>query len=425
MPRGSPSTAAGRLRAPALRAAEVLPPGVEVLQEECFGGDCRWELTSLPNDLKETGALGIEVLRTSVTAAILSIEEDKFAQAPVRIELPDPEKVPSPEAFVKELSAAIRRAVSPFKWKGVVGISVSSSVRSALGLADDSFTNLARKLTGVLEGSGLTPSFTHTMVHTEAAGYAEIAATGEEGGASWRQQVLVATLGENLGAVLFKAGHRVRRTGLNTMVATQWMPSALDDGPLADAWRSIGWPKPRVPGVGSEAWEDFGRLVDQYVIDLTELASPDRVVLVPTGQSGSMENFMQELTPLLTRSQALAKERGFTIESGPPPKDAIVKGAALAALVELRSVRAQLTVRQALEGAKSLNVLSPAQLRAVFDAFDLNGDGTLAETELQSALDLMGLPQDVSSVFEDVLRSVFDGGDMRAKRLLAGTALCF
>jgi hypothetical protein len=54
-----------------------------------------------------------------------------------------------------------------------------------------------------------------TLLDAEAGGYAELA----YGPADFEEElVLVVTLGKAMGAVLYKQGHRVRNTGMNTNI---------------------------------------------------------------------------------------------------------------------------------------------------------------------------------------------------------------
>jgi len=312
------------------------------------------------------------------------------------------------------LAETLVKAVAPWAaWKGVVGFSLTRNVVKAMGYLNDEGT-LPAVLSLLLQRHGIQASFVHTMDLTEAAGYAELGAgqfeaAETESREEWRGQVLVATLGANWGGVIFNDGHRIRQSGLSTMVTPDWAGSGSD----LKQWG-------RLPRVGDPEWDEYIRLADDYIMNMVELTRPDHLVLMPTGAAATRPERLQPeaFLPLLTRTSAAAAAGGFTFGGSRSPEHAIVRGAALSALLELRLVRARKAVRKALEGAASVERLSPAQLRAVFDAFDTDGSGLLSSTEVAKGLDFLGLTNDASEAFAGEMAEgmTFEGFDQWWKK---------
>lgn len=364
---------------------------IEVLHEDCLGGACgAWEIRSLSQDVVETEALGIELGPTSVQAAVLDLRSSLFVTTPVVVPL-DPEL--AKQDFRQALQGALLTAAGRmYRDITVVGCSVTPQVALDLGLPDSSFTSLVMTFGPLLRKTLKNPDcFVHIMPHAEAFGYAEIAAAARSSedlvdvkDDGFRQKlVMLVTLGEDLGAVLFRNGHRIQRSGLNTWISDRW---------------PVGVKVPKA-GAGSE-WADYVDLVQNCLMEMVQLVQPDRLVLVPSGallEAGASEALFEKLPDF----HELAISEGIAVEVSALPEASAVRGAALASLVELRSTMARLEVRKALEGAASLQVLSTAQLRAAFDAFDSDGSGVLTRDELNEALESMGLNRDASDIFRE------------------------
>lgn len=375
------------------RSSRTRCGAVEVLhQQECLDGLCGdWELKTLPRDIKENSALGIEIRNNSVEAAVVELSGGRLLSDPCRVEL----NLTTPfdrETYATAVSKALRMATAHLQWKGVIGCVVTKLASGHLGVTDAYFTALQRRVGQVLASAGLRGAFTHAMLPAEAAGYAELAASAETGndqGFSWRGLVVVATIGAKLDAVLFKDGHRVRRSGINTMIQVRWSANSTT----------------QVPEVHDPRWPEFHHNLDQYLSEIVELTGPDRIVLVPIGVLAARVGLAEAVVSDLELTRAAQTERAdvdVTIEVTAYPADALVRGSALAALVELRSVSARLVMQQALQGTTKLNYLSPAQLRAVFNAFDLDGNGELDPLEMQNSLDVMGISRDISDEFKEL-----------------------
>jgi len=85
------------------------------------------------------------------------------------------------------------------------------------------------------------------------------------------------------------------------------------------------------------------------------------------------------------------------------PEDAVVRGAALSAMLELRVVHARAAIRRVLKGTDCVDRLGATQLRAVFDALDEDGSGGLDPSELEKGLQGLGLTLDAREVFAEEL----------------------
>jgi thioredoxin 1 len=271
------------------------------------------------------------------------------------------------------------------------------------------------------------------MVHTEAAGYAELSFD-----ASLRkyldedQLVLVCTIGRNLGGVLYKGGHRMRNIGLNRSI-TKTFEEKLGrlERKYKDVWMRVqnaNYLLPPLPGIKSnksssewpansgsiqapdkasqwprteggsqggsskeveESWLEWVQLVDSYLIQLADYVKPTCIILMPTGAYTSgplVETMMPELK---VQNQAISKPSIIPVSSA---IGALVKGAAVGAIVELKVQEAIATLRQAVGGGDIVQIsnLSEEQLRAAFDYFDEDGDGNVTEEKLKNGLQALG-----------------------------------
>lgn len=357
--------------------------------EECSSGTCgAWEVESLSKDVKraEQRALGIDINCDKVAVLVVDVASGGSLEAPSRVPLRSCENL-TPVEFASVLSDSLVQALSPLgKWSGLVGCSVTSGILRALS----SDTNDPRALIEpVLRKAGLLGMF-HVMTPTEAAGYSELSATKSSSsrqGANWRKMVLVATLGENWGGVLFNDGHRIRRSGLDSLAAP-------DFG---------GTPCRHLPKSGEGEWTAYVDLADKYLLEMVELVQPDHVILLPTGEAALRPERLpaSEFLPLMKKTAAAAASQGFTLASSESDlvENSVVRGAALSAMVEVRLLRARLTIRKAMDGASSVDQLSTAQLRSVYDAIDEDGSGSFSLAELERGLEAIGVPRDAKELF--------------------------
>jgi len=377
------------------RKSEQLGPGLGLVtrggkkqNDECFRGTCgRWELETLSSDLKEKEVLGIEVGRRRIKVVPMALDggRGRLSAEPVSVDLPAHSAAKN---FPGELDEGFRKLLGPLKWQGVVGCSVTQKVAVALGFNDASSAPFAEYMIGLLRRAGLQDTFTHIMIQTEAAGYGELASAREQDvDESWRQLVLVATLGNNLGAVLINDGHRVKRSGLGSL-------NTSDLG--AGNWSEL-------PQPFESTWPAYAGLIDNWLLHMIDVVKPDRVLLVPCGVASLRPTFLDDLFPLLTKTLSNANVNQIAVEGSATPQHAVVRGAGLAALVQLRSLRARESLKRAMEGKNNLAVMSPAQLRASFDAFDVDASGDLSYEEVRGAFDAMGVPYDTKDVFSQDL----------------------
>ncbi len=290
-----------------------------------------------------------------------------------------------------------------------MGCSITKAVARELGVDPDevsSFSELDLQVGALLKGL-LPRNKVVTMIHTEAAGYAHLSfaesqAYEDDGG----DLVLVCTLGRALGGVLYNGGHRVRNTGMNSGIASNYeadLAALIEE--FGDSWRSsdtdesAGLFLPDIPGDGEEpnpAWEAWVDLVDRYLIEMANYLKPDKIVIIPTG-AAARESVVEKILPSLTVGEACEsrpKVRGERKAAG-----TIVKGAAVGALVELKQQQAADAIQKAFgEDPVSLQTLSSRDLRLAFDAFDTNGNGVMSRTELTEGLKTMGLAQSTERI---------------------------
>ena len=383
-------------------------------------GKGHWALRSL-NEVEAT-AMGVEIRSHSVKAAIIDVKTGNFLSrgASLKLDACDGDNI----------KRALRRLQKEFGWDGPVGCSITLAVARSLSVGGTSFTNVGNDVGKILK-TFLPHNPLVTMVHTEAAGYAELSFDSslrkylEED-----ELVLVCTIGRNLGAVLYKGGHRMRNIGLNRAItktfeqnlgklekkyqdvwirvqnstyllpplpgmetnksSSQW-PKTSDQG-KADDKTSSQWPRKETVQVSSqkrsESWLDWVQLVDSYLIQLADYVKPTCIILMPTGAYTSgplVETMMSELS---VQNQAASVSEVIPVSSA---VGALVKGAAVGAIVELKVQEAIATLRQAIgQDIVQLSNLTEEQLRAAFDYFDEDGDGIVTEDKLKNGLQALG-----------------------------------
>mmetsp|Transcript_7378 Transcript_7378/g.18927 ORF Transcript_7378/g.18927 Transcript_7378/m.18927 type:complete len:583 (-) Transcript_7378:1056-2804(-) len=351
-----------------------------------------WALASL-NEAEAT-ALGVEIRIHSVKAAIVDVKTGSFLRpgASVRIQTCDAASVAN----------ALQRLTREFAWSGPVGCSITIAVAKCFGVDSGSFTVMGNEVGKILK-KFLPRNPLVTMVHTEAAGYAELSfAQHSSGIPSRRQLVLVCTLGKNLGVVLYNDGHRVRNLGMNKSIARFGEERETLEKRFEQDWRTVKnamYPVPPWPikGIGGEnggdgvklqAWDEYVRLIDRYLMQITDYVKPDTIILMPTG-AYTVGPIVESMIPeLKVPAESVSKP---AVLPGSRAVGALVKGAAVGVLVELKAQEALKTLRQAVgQDIMQLQNLTTEQLRAAFDYFDEDGDGMLTEEKLETDLQKLG-----------------------------------
>ena len=270
-----------------------------------------WALRGL-NEVEST-AMGVEIRMHTVKAAIVDARTGNFLSRGVSVKL-------EPECSEEELQKALRRLKREFAWDGPVGCSVTLAVARKLGVEGTSFTTVGSEVGKILK-KFLPRDPLVTMVHTEAAGYAELSFDNKlKQYLEEDELVLVCTIGKNLGAVLYNGGHRMRNIGLNRAItksfgqnlgkletknkdlwikvsnATHPLPPLPGMGVQSNKSYSI-WPQqsswPRIGAAANteeelkeqkeESWHEWCRLVDSYLIQLSDYVKPTAIILMPTG----------------------------------------------------------------------------------------------------------------------------------------------
>ena len=359
-----------------------------------------WALRSL-NEVEAT-AMGVEIRLHSVKGAIVDAKTGNFLSRGASVKLEN--------GGEDEIKTALRRIQKEFAWDGPVGCSTTIAVARSLGVEGTSFTNMGNDVGKVLK-KFLPRNSLVTMVHTEAAGYAELSFDNslrkylEED-----ELVLVCTIGQNLGAVLYNGGHRMRNIGLNRAITKTFGQNLRKlETEYKDAWVSVSnanylipslpgakamknysqWPKKENSKEVSEerkeeSWQQWVSLVDSYLIQLADYVKPTCIIVMPTGAYTSaplVESMMPQLT---VQDVGISKPNVIPVSSA---VGAVVKGAAVGALVELKVQEAIATMRNAVgQDIVQLSTFKEEQLRAAFDYFDDNGDGIVTEEMLKSSL---------------------------------------
>ena len=197
----------------------------------------------------------------------------------------------------------MRQLVAHFKWRGVVGCSITKKSCELLGVDASSFETMesdaGKLLAKALHGKA---SFVHTMVHTTAAGYSDLVWGQSAQEELWSGQVvLVVTLGQNLGAVVFKDGKRVRNAEWCQRMQPE--PEGPEESEMVEA---EGCP-PQVLGLSgllelsqlnpkNALWMQWADVVDSMLRDLLQsVPTLDQLLILPTGRS---QLFLDDLRPL-------------------------------------------------------------------------------------------------------------------------------
>jgi len=351
--------------------------------------------------------LGIEIRSHSIKAAPVDTANAEFQRPGVSVPIED---------FSEEtLKGALQKIAAHFRWKGPVGIS---------------YTRLAvRALGGVQKGehilSTMIPDWkgrVATMIHTEAAAYAEMyfGPGREQAGI-----VLVCTLGKGFGAVLYERGQKVRNKDFKHLTWTYereliklqklwgWSgvvpPLPSSDGIIQRVedygLNGRGWwledIKPsEEPCAETDAVLAWASLVDRYLQKIASSVTPERLILLPTGTATDMheELFLKLFRP----GVQLAGLNEDVLVMGEFPDRALVKGAAVGAHIELQSKAASGILRDAIcltvTDSEILRPLSEEQMAWVFKKLDVNKDGEICENDLVTGARYFGAPLSIAEI---------------------------
>jgi len=392
--RSAATTAGGvprrRSRAAPTPARSVLdsPQKCDVYSD---GADIIRCLTAEHGDASESVALGVQVRSSSVSAALVKVEDGTFVSAGAVAKIEDESR----EAMCR----AVKKVVSEWNWRGVVGISITKKVSRRLGVESDSFATMDREVQRIMRAWLPRTERQVCMIHTEAAGYSHLAYSSDE--SSSEEKVLICTIGQALGAVLYNEGHRVRNTGMNSRITSKWEADLKSlQGEFPHAFSSSS--AIPCPDAAPEAFAGWLERLDSYLHQLVEFVEPDRIVLIPTGAAASEPALWEEqIMPRL-------KVRAATTVGAAAANAAtmIVKGAAVGAVAEIRTQEALDHIRKAIgQEVLTLQALTPASLRVAFGTFDQDGDGVLTQADVLAGLERLGLPMS-SEKLEQLVREL-------------------
>mmetsp|Transcript_52102 Transcript_52102/g.161687 ORF Transcript_52102/g.161687 Transcript_52102/m.161687 type:complete len:619 (-) Transcript_52102:118-1974(-) len=347
-------------------------------------------LTSI-SDLPKTEALGIELRASAGSAApVRMLEQGDLAEDSVLIRHEFGEDV---EENTKIVCKTVRDLVQHFNWKGVVGISVTIKIAKYLGIYGEDFVKLERDL-GTMLSKTLRgkATFVHTVIHTDGAAYDELVFGACASQDVWRDQlVLVCTLGQHIGAVLFNDGKRVRNSPLNALFTSSWSASIS------------GWmvgSKFTPPQPGTPDFQEWARLIDGHISTIAATVRVDRIIIIPTGRTAGMKGLTEELPPFLDRTREAVPSGAVSVVA--PREGACVRGVALCALWELESLQVLRSLNSILDGSQAMHSLSRPQLQMVFDKVDVDAGGALEPEELQAALALLGIQRDIDALVDEL-----------------------
>mmetsp|Transcript_59826 Transcript_59826/g.142492 ORF Transcript_59826/g.142492 Transcript_59826/m.142492 type:complete len:641 (+) Transcript_59826:38-1960(+) len=354
-------------------------------------------------DLPRSKALGIEFRATSALAAPVSSRDGSLLEDPFRIKH-------SLHGSARENAAAaqatLKQIIKHFQWKGVVGCSVTREVALRLGIEEEAFSAMeiavGKIFSPAIRSCGNVP-FAHTMVHTTPATYTGLVWGTISDTESWHDKVLlVCTLGKHLGGVIFSDGKRCKHKSWCHLIDPDGSDSeedhassakSVEDGSEVDVAFSP-------PAAGTEAWDRWTAKVDNVLLEtMQSITTLDSVVIMPTGSAKLLA--IDALQAALPRSMQAAAERGIRLRVVGQQEDNILRGAALGALAELQTEQMLQAFAPVLNGSKSLQALSEAQLRAVYRRLDINADG-ISLSEMQQGLQLLGIERDCESLYAEL-----------------------
>lgn len=336
--------------------------------------------------------LGIEIRTHSIKGALIDTANADFIRPGVDVKM---------EALTEEeIEKALTKIVNHYNWQGTVGISYTRAVTKVGNWGRE----INKYLTNMLPKS---KGKCCSMIHAEAAAYAQMYYGP---GRDINGTVLVVTIGKGFGTVVYNQGQKARNMNMIHMTWTyesearkqqekyQWQGIAptLDDKDeetkeqifkcLTDSGLEGSWEMSFDNKKGGEikkAVDEFiawGGLVDEYLQKVTEHVKPERVILLTTGDAARLPTGMlfNLFAPAVASAGVNPKECLIITES---PERALVKGAALGAMLELSNKSTVEILRAAIckdvTGAQEPRILTDADMQFVFKKLDRNKDGKL------------------------------------------------
>jgi len=214
--------------------------------------------------------LGIDIGGTGVKAAPVDVSTGRLLAERMRVPIPKPA---TPRAVLE----AVQELVSHFKWTGRVGCTMPSVVKSGVVYS-------AMNIDSSWLGVDAARLFAHrkrppVVVHNDAdaAAVAEMqfgAGRGKNG------LVLMVTLGTGIGTALFYRGSLVPNLELGQIEY---------DGKKAEQ-RATN----RVREERDQSWQKWGGRVNEYLLMLEKIASPDLIII-----GGGVSKHHREFFPYL------------------------------------------------------------------------------------------------------------------------------
>lgn len=328
--------------------------------------------------------------------------DGSYAQEALRVEH---QLVDSVEENRRTVTDSLVKLLDHFQWNTVVGLSITQEVAERLGVASPDVIAVGKEVTALLSKLvGRKVTFWNSVMETQAEAKHELVWGGSaQEERFWRDKmVAVCTLGQHVGVVLFNNGQHVRCPPLKqiTRVLEQ-----RGDGKFIP-------PEPEQDSFGP-----WATAVDERLSEvLADLKHAERLIVVPTGRISAATAEALEARLERTRETALSKDCEISWSSH--NESAVVQGAALSSLVQLEMLRITKAMAQLVEGKPTVQELSEAQLRAIFQFVDEDCSGKVSEIELAEALEtLLGSQFDTATLFRK-MDTDQSGGDISVEEFM-------
>eukprot|EP00929_Paragymnodinium_shiwhaense_P112671 TRINITY_DN80939_c0_g1_i1.p1 TRINITY_DN80939_c0_g1~~TRINITY_DN80939_c0_g1_i1.p1 ORF type:complete len:673 (-),score=115.27 TRINITY_DN80939_c0_g1_i1:61-2079(-) len=410
-------------------------------ENNIFGEGMLWEAEMMSSidalcavtstDTNTQEVLAVEIRSDTLRASIIKFanniaREEEVTVVPLGLK----ESLDAQAENVSSLQAAVKAAVAQFRWKGLLGCSVTKQVGRCCGVSDKTLEELSagmhKFIDAALQKMSQKVSCSFTVPQTVAVGYEELSSICQQGPVcNLGGYTLVVTVGVDWGidlaAALYNGGCRVRNAGLNRMITSDWRKDFLElrNADPASWEASDGTGRFAAPAPGSDTFVKFAKLLDEYLLRLFDTAGqPDRMVLIRTGNLPGGGQYLNDIVPSLESLTAATKNRECELVIEPGALEAsqeeaeprVLRGAGICALVQFREAQALKQVAAALRSGAgterpSLQTLPVAQVRAVFDSWDINGNGDLDLEEMAAGLQMLGISREPEEILRDMDRN--------------------